>query len=403
MASAEEKKLLGALSTLGAPQTDDQAKLEKWMLEHLAAKGKVPKEEKGSRPVVESKSTYSPQLRISTFSGERASKDTPFDLWIFEVKALVKDKEYSEATIQQAVRRSLKGEAARCVMRMTESASLAVVLNKLEAVFGKIESSESLMAEFYSIHQKSDEDVASWGCRLEDILDRAKHHGWSGSILEANKVLKNRFWNGLTQKLKDVSRHKYETVADFDKLRTEMRVIENEYQLLPGNSGESEKLAKKVAQIKMATSADAESTGSEGGDMKELKGIIHKLSHQVERMEKQINQRTQNYGKPNGKPSGRPQDTGLQASGGGDSSSGHSEKVNDGSTGSQGDDSSSKGRIKCWNCRGFGHHRDVCPSKKVFECFYCHEVGHRKFECPKNPDKSGDLNASRPSSGGRRW
>lgn len=406
METEEEKtkRLLGAFETLGAPPTDNPALLEQWMLEHLKAKGKVPQVKEEVKPVVEAKpvefkSAYSPQLRISNFSGDLASKDTPFDLWIYEVRCLVRDREYSEATIQQAVRRSLKGEAARCVMRLTEKASLQEVVGKLEAVFGRVESSESLMAEFYSAHQKSDEDVATWGCRLEDILDRARYQGLLGSEQDLNKLLKNRFWSGLSQKLKDVSRHKYETVSEFDQLRLEMRVIENEYT--SGSASEGDKLCKKVGQNKMVAAAAAATTESGGGDMKDLKGIIHKLSSQVERMEKQINQRSQDYGKPNGKPNSKSKDS-SQDSGDSASSSGQAQKVSGDNSGGQGSgDSSRDTKVKCWNCHGLGHRKDVCPSKRVFECFFCHELGHRKFECPQNPDK--DLNGNQPSSGGRRW
>ena len=33
--------------------------------------------------------------------------------------------------------------------------------------------SEDLLAKFYSSHQEEHEDIATWSCRLEDILDKA--------------------------------------------------------------------------------------------------------------------------------------------------------------------------------------------------------------------------------------
>lgn len=284
-------KLTEALRTMGAPSTDDPAELEEWMLTHLQGTGRLPsvKQEEGAVSFA-TKSLHSPQLRISCFSGEKG-KDTPFDLWIYEVRCLVREKEYSEVSIQQAVRRSLKGEAARCVMRLTEMATLTEVLAKLEAVFSEVESAQTVMEEFYSAHQRSDESVAAWGCRLEDLLERAKHQGFVST--NVNDLLRTRFWNGLTQKLKDVSRYKFEMTTDFDQLRTAMRVIEMEHQ---GRSGadQNDRSGKKV-QNKMAVAGDT--SQSDGGELKELKGIIHKLSNQVESMEKQISQ-----GKSNGKP-----------------------------------------------------------------------------------------------------
>lgn len=42
-------------------------------------------------------------------------------------------------------------------------------------------------------------------------------------------MLRNMFWTGLKQSLKDISGHKYDTIGDFDKLRTAIRIIENEH------------------------------------------------------------------------------------------------------------------------------------------------------------------------------
>lgn len=40
-------------------------------------------------------------------------------------------------------------------------------------------------------------------------------------------MLRNKFWTGLKQSLNDISGHMYDTIGDFDKLRTVIRIIEN--------------------------------------------------------------------------------------------------------------------------------------------------------------------------------
>lgn len=42
-------------------------------------------------------------------------------------------------------------------------------------------------------------------------------------------MLRNMFYTELKQSLKEISGHKYDTIGDFDKLRTAIRIIENEH------------------------------------------------------------------------------------------------------------------------------------------------------------------------------
>ena len=42
-------------------------------------------------------------------------------------------------------------------------------------------------------------------------------------------MLRNIFWTGLNQSLKDVSGRKYNSIYDFDQLRTALRLIGSEH------------------------------------------------------------------------------------------------------------------------------------------------------------------------------
>lgn len=42
-------------------------------------------------------------------------------------------------------------------------------------------------------------------------------------------MLRNMFWTGLKQSFKDIVGHKYDFIGNFDKLRTAIRIIENEH------------------------------------------------------------------------------------------------------------------------------------------------------------------------------
>ena len=65
------------------------------------------------------------------------------------------------------------GEADNVLKRLGPKATVDDILQKFAGVYGKIDEDDDTLAEFYSACQKEGEDVSSWGCRLEDLLDRA--------------------------------------------------------------------------------------------------------------------------------------------------------------------------------------------------------------------------------------
>jgi len=98
-------------------------------------------------------------LKLPTFSGDPTSKaDVAFDIWRYEVDGLLQDGLHSEEALRQAVRRSLKGEAKRIVMRLDLTATAHDIVGQLDGVYGTIEPGEALLGEFYSAHQLEDED-----------------------------------------------------------------------------------------------------------------------------------------------------------------------------------------------------------------------------------------------------
>lgn len=305
-----------------------------------------------------------------------------------------KGRSHSQGAIRQAVRRSLKGDAARVVMRLGEEATVEEILDKMDVLYGAVGAGEDVLAEFYAAKQRKGEEVGAWSCRLEDILDRAKHQGLVVGR-EANEMLRNRFWNGLQQKYKDASRHKFDTIQDYDLLCRAIRRIEQEYK-----QGECQEPELRKGQVKMATCAEDEDIEEGAEDIKSLKGMVYKLGNQMSNMQKEFQ-----------KWKGQDQPRGSRKDGSGGSAgqrwntTGNTVEttVQEGATKLNEDQPSGQPAntsvLSCWNCGGRGHRRDVCPTRKGLECWYCHEEGHRKNECPKNP---WNLNAKQPLSGGGR-
>ena len=210
--SAEEKELLEACKALGV---DTKEKLEEYI--------------KLKSPTV-TVSTSHPRISIFYGDTEKLVKgECLYDQWRYEVRSLLMEKSYPPEVILQAIRKSVKGEASRVIMRLSPKAGIPEILTKFDSVYGVVESKESLLAEFYSAKQKESENIREWSCRLEDILGKAVEKDLV-KITDSNKMLCSMFWTGMRQEMKDVCGFKFDTIDDFDTLRTEIRKIEKEHK-----------------------------------------------------------------------------------------------------------------------------------------------------------------------------
>lgn len=166
--------------------------------------------------------------KLPIFSGGDSSKEVKFAQWKFEVKCLMIDPTQSEALVLQSIRSSLKGTAADVLLHLGERVSISDVLDKFEVVFGDVLSSEQLLEYFYSAKQETKESVALWGCRLEELLDKAQQAG--GISKEAAiSMLRSKFWSGISdQNLKAALRHHYDGGENYGELFRHARAIETE-------------------------------------------------------------------------------------------------------------------------------------------------------------------------------
>ena len=230
MDADDEKKVIEALKALKVkPKADTAEDFVAWMGTFVAVNTFDTGDAKPVIVHVPSTVTVPIQIpRIPVFTGENTKGELSFDLWKYEVKCLLMDKTYSPDIIASAVKKSLRGEAGRVAMRSGPAASTADLMEKLENVYGTLELREGILAQFYSAKQQPEENVIKWGCRLEDILAKAIEKGLVDPS-NRNEMLRNMFWTGLNQSLKDISGHKYDSIYDFDKLRTAVRIIESEH------------------------------------------------------------------------------------------------------------------------------------------------------------------------------
>lgn len=254
------------------PKADTPEQFAQWLEEYQ--KGAKPKL-KNETPVMEGASALSASSqilekhpRLPTFSGDKKG-ETNFDLWKYEVQCLLKDN-YSETAISQAIRRSLKGDAARIVMVLGPDANITDILSKFESVYGTIHSKATVLSTFYSAKQRDDESVAAWGCRLEELLNEALKKG----LIQAsatNDMLKNMFYEGLRSELKDITGFLFDKIPNFDDLRHEVRIKEEE-----------------MNQRKKSRKTERTQAVSANEDLQEIKAMIQNLNRDVSEMKKRV-------------------------------------------------------------------------------------------------------------------
>ena len=88
------------------------------------------------------------------------------------------------------------------------------IVGKLDGIYSNVEASEIVLSQYYYANQGDSENVAAWGCRLEDLLDRAntKNNIDAGAI---DEMLSTKFFSGLLSELRDISRHKFDAIKSF--------------------------------------------------------------------------------------------------------------------------------------------------------------------------------------------
>ena len=160
--------------------------------------------------------------RISIFSGNSKGA-TQFDLWRYEVQCL--KGQYSEAIILQAIRRSLRGEASKVLLCLGTEASVDDIVLKLDSIYSDVQRKETILAEFYSARQQVKEAVADWGCRIEELINKVDRIS-PLDVHVKDEMLRNIFWHGLHQPLKNISGHKYDNTSSFHELLVAIRQIE---------------------------------------------------------------------------------------------------------------------------------------------------------------------------------
>ncbi len=292
MAALEEEDLkkLGTLFTeLGVkPNLESAESLQKWMTEWTHPK-EVKQEKEGVKPNTETSRQLSDRIpRLPNFTATSEHKDSmPYDVWRYEVECLLLSELHSRDSIAEAVRRSLKGEAAKVAMRLGVGITTREILRKFDGLYGTVATEASLLTQFYASQQAESEDVATWSVRLEDIIQKVVSKGLI-SQGTTNEMLRSKLWTGLANdRLKQATRYKYDTITNYDDLVVELRRVEQEMSPTKPNEKKSEKKLK-TQMIQKRTEVDDRTSSHTHEERTKDAPDWKKLEEKLDRIEKDV-------------------------------------------------------------------------------------------------------------------
>lgn len=377
--SEEEKKLIASLRELGLkPKADTKEDLQQWLEEYSAsALGSV------TATVPETKITVNSQTpRISIFYGDvdtLTKGEVVYDQWKYEVLSLLRTRLHKDDVLLQAIRRSLKGEALKVLTRLGTEVSIKEILDKLDSVYGVVDTKESILARFYAARQGESEDITTWSCRLEDLLAKAVEKELVYPR-EVNDMLKGMLWTGMRSDLKSIFGYKVDQIGDFDRLRVELRKLETEH-------GSTKKNTSTVSKG-VVPQVESELKKEVG----ELKKVISTMSENMTLMNEQLKTFTaqqqvvrNNGSRGRGNNRGRGRHRGGYK--GNNSTRDQQQEANSAAQPSdQQQKEKPKGDITCYTCGQKGHFKWQCKQNDEVECYRCRQKGHFQWQCNLRDD-----------------
>ena len=109
--------------------------------------------------------------KYGIFSGDppQGKINVQYDQWIFEVEESWMT--YGEALVREAIIHSLKGKAACTFCYLGHHASVSVMLDKLNTVYGTMLSCNMLMCKCYQVAQERSDSLSDYLICIEGVLN----------------------------------------------------------------------------------------------------------------------------------------------------------------------------------------------------------------------------------------
>ena len=220
--------------------------------------------------------------KLHEFTGKPEDGKASWRRWELQVKGL--QGTYSDRAIKEAMNKALQGDAAIVADSLADDCTWIELLNALRAKFTEVSSLDVMMGSLYGIKQGT-LTVSQYAIKLEKVLGSIRvSHPTALSGKEYQHHLRNRFFHGLSDKLRNSLRHKYETECNYDQLLQYARMIESEK-----NDNTSEVSSSSTTK---ATKAKASSVQSDKPDvdLQKLEQAYRCCQGELSRMNKNVQQ-----------------------------------------------------------------------------------------------------------------
>ena len=164
--------------------------------------------------------------KLHEFTGKPEDGKASWRRWELQVKGL--QGTYSDRAIKESMNKGLQGDAAIVADSLADDCTWIELLNALRAKFTEVSSLDVMMGSLYGIKQGT-LTVSQYAIKLEKVLGSIRvSHPTALTGKEYQHHLRNRFFHGLSDKLRNSLRHKYETECDYDQLLQYAQMIESE-------------------------------------------------------------------------------------------------------------------------------------------------------------------------------
>ena len=181
------------------------------------------------------------------FSGKPDDGKASWRRWELQIKGLVGS--YSDRAIKEAMNKTLQGDGAIVADSMDNDCTWQELLAALKAKFTVVSSLDVMMGNLYAIKQGNN-SVSQFAINIEKVLGSIRvRHPTTFFTRESQRHLRNRFFHGINDRLRNSLRHKYETDCSYEELLQYARMVESE----KGESSVSESVPAKATKAKASS------------------------------------------------------------------------------------------------------------------------------------------------------
>ena len=192
-----------------------------------------------------------PKLKL--FSGviPVPKDEISYEQWRHEV--VCSQSTFPNAMIAQGIRRALRGQAADMVRYLGPTAGVDEMLSKLDVIFGRVATLDTMMQKFYQMVQNKNEGIPMFATRIEGTFNDIKQvYPGRFTEYEGEQHLKERLFHGMRKSIRDSIRFLYESrETSYRQVLIAARKAESE----------SEETRHRVSQLEVVESEDKVSIG----------------------------------------------------------------------------------------------------------------------------------------------